>query len=185
MNATVASGILLALGTVDLGVLNLILAPRLSRASTAVVVNEVPVAPDPPAREARALASGPGTLIAAASIETATPPARAIPDVEFAFDSTSIDRLAAVHDLRRLAQELGADPGRQILLRGHSDPLGAPLHNLELSRRRAAAIKDYLVIRGAAPSSIAVVAIGPSELADPLQTPAAWARDRRVEILWR
>jgi outer membrane protein OmpA-like peptidoglycan-associated protein len=182
MNIRVLSGILLTLGIADLTVLNVILAPRLA---SAAVATEAPrgecVASVSPAPDTRA-------LILTASIPTvprATPPARAMPDVVFAFDSTHLERLPAIHDLRRLARELRDHPGRQLLLRGHSDPLGFADQNVELSQRRAAAVKDYLVLRGAPADRITVEAVGPAEPADPLQTPAAWARDRRVEILWR
>jgi outer membrane protein OmpA-like peptidoglycan-associated protein len=193
MFARVASGILLALGIADLGVLNLTLAPRLSSASAAATAAERPcVAREtPPACDAPVGAAATGAVIWAASRTEAPPPARAsqagraMPDVAFAFDSTRLEHLPAIHDLRRLAQELRLHPGRRLLLRGHSDPLGLPEQNLDLSRRRAAAVKDYLVIRGAPADRIEIEGLGRSEPADPLQTPAAWARDRRVEILWR
>jgi OOP family OmpA-OmpF porin len=183
MNARALSGILLTLGIVDLGVLNVLLAPRLARAGIAV---EAPyrecVALEDPAPDHRA-------LIQAASIE-ATPPAtaaavRAMPDIVFAFDSTQLEHLGAIHDLRRLARELRDHPNRKLILRGHSDPLGFPLQNIELSQRRASAVRDYLVMRGAPTDRIAIEGVGPNEPADMHQTPAAWARDRRVEVLWR
>jgi outer membrane protein OmpA-like peptidoglycan-associated protein len=191
MNARVVSGVLVMLGIVDLTVLNMVLVPRLASASTAITIEATPscerVAPEPPAREA----PGSRAVILAASIGAApaarevAPPAHAMPDIEFAFDGTGLEHLPAIHDLRRLARALRDNPGRRLLLRGHSDPLGFPLQNLALSERRAAAVRDYLVLRGAPADRIDVEGIGPNEPKDPLQTPGAWARDRRVEILWR
>jgi outer membrane protein OmpA-like peptidoglycan-associated protein len=190
MNARALSGILLALGMVDLGVLNVLLAPRLAGAAIAA---EAPhgkcVAQEAPAR-APVEATDASANIWAASIGAApttrdAPPARALPDIAFAFDSTRLEHLGAIQDLRRLARELRDHPDRQLLLRGHSDPAGFPQQNIELSKRRAAAVKDYLVIRGAPADRISIEGVGPNEPADRLQTPAAWARDRRVEILWR
>jgi outer membrane protein OmpA-like peptidoglycan-associated protein len=185
MNARALSGILLALGAADMVVLNVILAPRFA---SAAVTTEAPrsdcvAAAAPPAPDARALSRA--ASIGTASNTRAALPARAMPDVAFAFDSTRLEHLPAIHDLRRLARELRDHPDRQLLLRGHSDPLGFAMQNLDLSQRRAEAVKDYLVIRGAPADRIAVEAAPPTEPADPLQTPAAWARARRVEILWR
>jgi outer membrane protein OmpA-like peptidoglycan-associated protein len=188
MFARVVSGILLSLGVADLGALNLVLAPRLAAASAdAALAAAAParpcVPPELPAREARA--GAPDAVVWAASLAAAPAARPAMPDVTFAFDSTGLDHLPAIHDLRRMAQELGEHPGRRLLLRGHSDPLGFADQNLDLSRRRADAVKDYLVLRGAPADRIAVEGLGPSEPADPLRTPAARARDRRVEILWK
>jgi peptidoglycan-associated lipoprotein len=199
MYARVVSGILLALGTADLGVLNLVLAPRLQSTSAAVEAGAEWVAERPPAWEAhgeecarvqvtRADTSSDvwaGSTTVTAGTRTATAPVHATTDVTFAFDSTRLEHLETIHHLRRLARELAESPGRSLVLRGHSDPLGVPSHNVELSERRAQAVRDYLVLRGAPADRITVEAIGSNEPADPLQTPSAWAKDRRVEVLWR
>jgi peptidoglycan-associated lipoprotein len=192
--ARIASSILLALGTADLCVLNLVLAPRLLRTGAAIAVEaprhegaargrtDLPARDEAPDGRALILATSLGASPTAAND---APPARAMPDVGFAPDSTRLDHLPAIHALRRLALELRADPGRQILLRGHADARGAPGHNLELSRQRAAAVREYLVIRGAPADRLVVEAVGSAEPADTHEEPAAWARDRRVELLWR
>jgi outer membrane protein OmpA-like peptidoglycan-associated protein len=191
--ARIASSILLALGTADLVVLNLVLAPRLHRTGAAIA--EAPRREDP-ARgrtdlQARDEAPDGRALILATSLGASptaandAPPARAMPDVGFAPDSARLDHLPAIHALRRLAQQLRADPDRQILLRGHADARGAPEHNLDLSRQRAEAVREYLVIRGAPADRLVVEAVGSAEPADPHEEPATWARDRRVELLWR
>jgi outer membrane protein OmpA-like peptidoglycan-associated protein len=197
MNARIASGILLALGTLDLGVLNLHLVPRLEeQGATAMLDPEAhagltaaPAAPKAP--HAMIPEAADVRVDRWASLETAAPPkaerplGRATTDVVFAFDSTRLEHLAAIHDLRRLARELADHPDRRLQLRGHADPLGIPDQNVTLSQRRAEAVRDYLVFRGAPADRISVEGIGSNEPADPHQVPSAWAKDRRVEVLWR
>jgi outer membrane protein OmpA-like peptidoglycan-associated protein len=203
MNTRVTARVLFALGIVDLVVLNVMLAPRLENERRAIVadtttreyaaaVTTVPVAA---VAVERAPATAPGAqhaiwadTVAPAPATPAQPtpaPERAMENVAFGFDSTDILRLDAVYALRRLARDIAASPSRHVLLRGHSDPVGIPEQNLELSRRRAEAVRDYLVSRGAPAERITVEAMGPNEPADPSPTPAAWAKDRRVEVLWR
>jgi peptidoglycan-associated lipoprotein len=203
MHARIASIVLLSLGTLDMAGLNLLLAHRLagmSAPSAATTPGSERFTPEPearevsaplpePAREADGTRADARSEAQAASMRSSTAGAAqtapAASDIEFAPDSVRIERLTAFRDLRRVIRELADDPGRRLLLRGHSDPLGAPVYNLDLAERRAAAVKRYLVQRGAPADRIAVEAVGDAEPADPRHTPAAWARDRRVEVLWR
>jgi outer membrane protein OmpA-like peptidoglycan-associated protein len=197
MHARFASGLFLALGFADLAVLDLILAPRLAaeqeaRAATAraAVAASTPTpkaaankeAP-PPAAEPLAAAPKPAPAPRAAAPGAEAPPP--IPDVLFAIESESVTSLPAILRLERVAVELRTHPGRRLLLRGHADRLGSPAHNLMLSRHRAEAVRRILVVRGAPADRITVEAAGDSEPADPDSTPTAWAKNRRVQILWR
>jgi outer membrane protein OmpA-like peptidoglycan-associated protein len=195
MHTKLASVLMLSLGTADLAALDLVLAPRLVSRSAASapaaqgresMLPRIVSLPDSseidtvPARGA----------VWAASIRLDSPaaaalPARAAPDVEFARDSILIERVAALRDLGRVTRELLDDPDRRLLIRGHADPVGVPAYNLTLGRRRAEAVQRYLVKRGAPADRIAVEAVGATEPADPRPTPAGWARDRRVELVWR
>lgn len=101
--------------------------------------------------------------------------------VQFAFDSAIIlpaaraqlDALAA--GIQRLP------PERQVLIEGHTDASGSPEYNLQLSWRRAAAVKDYLVQgAGIDPRRLRTVGAGedrPIEDSDPYA-----GRNRRVEF---
>ena len=111
---------------------------------------------------------------------------RAASDIEFAHDSVRIGRPSA------FPRSPAGDPGARgrsgpaaSSLRGHSDPVGVPAHNIDLAERRALVVKRYLVRRGAPADRIAVEAVGAADPADPRHTIAAWARNRRVEVLWR
>jgi outer membrane protein OmpA-like peptidoglycan-associated protein len=202
MHAKVASTVLLALGAADLTTLNLLLVPHLRDGIAAPIV-AAEQRDDPqlvPRREPARAADRPGdderAAVSAASSNLAprapARPERAAADIRFGFDSVRIEQRPAFDDLRRVLQELSEDPRRALLIRGHSDPLGTPAHNLDLSRRRAAAVRQYLVWRGASPDRITIEALGDAEPAEGAgdggparRGPAAWARDRRVELLWR
>jgi len=65
--------------------------------------------------------------------------------VQFEFDSADIVP-AARDQLEALAQGIKLlPPGRRVVIEGHTDASGSDEYNLQLSRRRAAAVKDYLV----------------------------------------
>lgn len=50
--------------------------------------------------------------------------------------------------------------GSQVVVTGHADRLGPAPYNLDLSRRRAEAARDYLVKKGMDPRLITIVAMG-------------------------
>ncbi|MGF7153688.1 OmpA family protein [Novosphingobium gossypii] len=78
--------------------------------------------------------------------------------------------------------------GGPIVLRGHSDSRGSDRDNLAASRRRAEAVRDYLVEKGVAPGRITVIAMGegspavPNRKPDGTEDPEGQAKNRRVEI---
>jgi OOP family OmpA-OmpF porin len=70
--------------------------------------------------------------------------------------------------------------GRVVLIEGHADASGTPEVNRSLSERRAAAVKSYLVGKGANPEMLEVVGRGadaPKDRQNPLSP-----ENRRVEI---
>lgn len=79
--------------------------------------------------------------------------------------------------------------GGAITLRGHSDSPGNDRANLLASRRRAEAVRDYLVEKGIAGDRITVVALGettpivPNARPDGSDDPEARAKNRRVEVV--
>jgi OmpA-OmpF porin, OOP family len=70
--------------------------------------------------------------------------------------------------------------GKVVRVEGHADASGAAALNLNLSQRRAEAVRDYLVELGAEPAMIAPVGVGsnaPKNAKDPFAP-----ENRRVEI---
>src|SRR5664279_2977476 len=70
--------------------------------------------------------------------------------------------------------------GRQVSVVGHADASGTAEANLQLSVRRAEAVKEYLVQKGAEPGMLVVVGQGSKDPVNP-GNPLG-AENRRVEI---
>jgi OOP family OmpA-OmpF porin len=70
--------------------------------------------------------------------------------------------------------------GSEVRIVGHADASGTPEVNQQLSVKRAEAVKDYLVQKGADPSMLVIVGLGSKDLANPANPTAA--ENRRVEI---
>jgi outer membrane protein OmpA-like peptidoglycan-associated protein len=87
--------------------------------------------------------------------------------------------------LEGVVQKLKANPSLKVHVRGHSDQMGSREHNLELSRRRAASVENFLHGNGISGSRITTEAMGGRKPVDPNNTPEAWAKNRRVEVEWR
>lgn len=101
--------------------------------------------------------------------------------VRFAFDSANI-LPAARAQLDALADGIKLlEPGRIVTVEGHTDAVGSDAYNLELSRTRARAVRDYLVQRhGIDATRLKTVGFGegrPVEDADPFA-----AVNRRVQF---
>jgi outer membrane protein OmpA-like peptidoglycan-associated protein len=63
---------------------------------------------------------------------------------------------------------------------GHTDAAGSPGYNLNLSQRRAASVKSYLVDQGVDPSRLRTLGRGASQLYNPRQPYSG--ENRRVEV---
>jgi outer membrane protein OmpA-like peptidoglycan-associated protein len=70
----------------------------------------------------------------------------------------------------------------RVELRGHSDRSGPEWANRRASRRRAEAVRDWLVERGIPRRSIDVLADGESRMIVPTEDGVREAQNRRVEI---
>lgn len=71
----------------------------------------------------------------------------------------------------------------KVTLEGHADERGTEEYNLQLSNRRAASVKRYLVDLGAAGTDLDTLGYGENRPVDPSSTEAAWAKNRRVELI--
>ena len=72
--------------------------------------------------------------------------------------------------------------GVAVIIEGHADPRGGEEYNLELSQRRAAVVRDYLVAQlGNDPKQFEIVGFGQTRLMDP-KNPTANV-NRRVEFV--
>ncbi|HEX9957420.1 MAG TPA: OmpA family protein, partial [Fibrella sp.] len=86
-------------------------------------------------------------------------------------------------ELERLAEFLKTNPTTQIEIAGHTDDRGDPAANLELSRKRAQTVVDYLARTGVAPARLKAIGYGKTRPAVKGITEEARQRNRRIE--WR
>ena len=119
---------------------------------------------------------------------------RFVVPTDILFDSGSADlTLAAQDSLHKLAQtlnevtaEIPSNIDWVLRIDGHTDK--RPIHtaqfpsNWELSTARAVAIVKYLVVQGIPANRLSANGFGQFQPIDPADTPAAFAKNRRIEI---
>ena len=104
-----------------------------------------------------------------------------LPDVTFAVDSTAISpQMRAVLD--DVAASMVQYPQSLIDVMGHTDSTGSDSYNIDLSRRRAESVANYLTSRGVARTRIETVGYGEQYPIADNSTDAGRAQNRRVEI---
>jgi outer membrane protein OmpA-like peptidoglycan-associated protein len=101
--------------------------------------------------------------------------------IEFDFDRAELrpenrELLARIAGVLMTAEDFG------IQVFGHTDDVGSVGYNQQLSERRAAAVRDYLVEAGVDPEVIRSVGFGKSSPLVEGSDPASRQRNRRVEI---
>lgn len=101
----------------------------------------------------------------------------------FSFNSDVI-REESEPTLKEIAEVLRRHPDWRLKVNGHTDGIGTDQYNLDLSRRRAAAVKDALVRRyGVDAARLATQGFGRSQPKDTNETLEGRARNRRVELV--
>jgi outer membrane protein OmpA-like peptidoglycan-associated protein len=85
--------------------------------------------------------------------------------------------------LDQVVEFLGRYPKTEILVRGHTDSTGSEVHNLELSRSRAEAVKRYLTDKGIGAARIRTEGKGAEQPIAPNSTQEGKAANRRVEFV--
>jgi outer membrane protein OmpA-like peptidoglycan-associated protein len=99
------------------------------------------------------------------------------------FDSGSaVVRPGLYSEIDRVAGVMRQYPDTLIRVEGHTDSRGADDYNMELSQRRANAVKNLLVERGIAANRIEVVGFGKTMPVAGNETEAGRQKNRRVEI---
>lgn len=104
--------------------------------------------------------------------------------ISFATASASIEpRLYPTLD--KIAGTLNEYPASTITITGHTDSVGDANYNVDLSRRRAAAVADYLAQRNVQRNRMMVEGRGEMEPVADNATDAGRAQNRRVEMVVR
>jgi peptidoglycan-associated lipoprotein len=79
--------------------------------------------------------------------------------------------------------KLASNPNAKVMLEGHTDPRGSREYNIGLGERRAKAIGEVMVAKGASQSQIRVVSYGAEKLASKGHTESDYQQDRRGVIV--
>jgi peptidoglycan-associated lipoprotein len=103
--------------------------------------------------------------------------------VYFDFDSAEI-KGAGTDVVAAHAKYLGAHPAIRVRLEGHTDERGSREYNIGLGERRAQSVRRALLLQGATDAQISTVSYGEERPAAPGHDEAAWAKNRRVEIVY-
>lgn len=105
-------------------------------------------------------------------------------DVMFRTASADVDASVAAQ-LAELGKLLAAHSQLEVQLNGFADPRGNPEKNLELSLRRADAVREALIKGGAAPEQIRLAAHGADLTTAAKDDLEAYAWERRVSLAIR
>jgi outer membrane protein OmpA-like peptidoglycan-associated protein len=89
----------------------------------------------------------------------------------------------AASTMDRLAQFMRDYGERQVMIEGHTDSRGEDAYNIDLSQRRAAAVRDALLERNIEPQRIRIVGLGEAYPVASNDTQAGMQQNRRVEIV--
>lgn len=104
-----------------------------------------------------------------------------LPDVTFAVDSTVISpAMRAVLD--DVAASMLQYPSSLVDVMGHTDSTGSDTYNLDLSRRRAESVANYLVSRGVSRARLETIGYGEQYPVADNTTVSGRSANRRVEI---
>jgi outer membrane protein OmpA-like peptidoglycan-associated protein len=89
----------------------------------------------------------------------------------------------AANTIDRLAQFMSDYGERQVMIEGHTDSRGEEEYNIDLSARRAMAVRAALLERSIEPQRIRTVGLGESYPVASNDTPGGMQQNRRVEIV--
>ena len=101
--------------------------------------------------------------------------------VKFATNQSNLNSSSKM-TLDKLVGIMNKYPGTEVLVAGHTDDTGAAAYNMELSKKRAMSVLDYLVVDGIDRDRIAMTYSGETDPRSSNATPEGRAENRRVEI---
>lgn len=102
--------------------------------------------------------------------------------VLFEFDKALL-KPGALRGLSPLVAFLKENPERKIVLEGHTDSVGSESYNIDLSRQRAEAVREFLVQNGVEAKNISARGLGEAYPVASNNTEAGRLQNRRVEII--
>jgi peptidoglycan-associated lipoprotein len=115
-------------------------------------------------------------------IAAITPPAAALKDIYYQFDSVDL-ATEAQEALKKNAEWLKANPAVRVEVEGHCDDVGSAEYNLALGAKRAQTAKDFLVSQGIAESRLVTISYGKEAPACFEQSEECRVQNRRARFV--
>jgi outer membrane protein OmpA-like peptidoglycan-associated protein len=103
-------------------------------------------------------------------------------DVLFEFDKANL-KAGAERSLAPVTEFLRENPKRTITIEGYTDSIGSDTYNMELSRRRADAVRDIFIQGGISAERITTRGLGEEYPVASNDTQAGRQQNRRVQII--
>ncbi|MFO1311002.1 MAG: peptidoglycan-associated lipoprotein Pal [Burkholderiales bacterium] len=103
--------------------------------------------------------------------------------VYFEFDSFTVsDQYKPIVEAH--AKYLQANKNARVSLQGHADERGSREYNIALGQKRADAVKRMMTVMGVQETIVETVSFGEEKPRNPGHDEAAWAENRRVDIIY-
>lgn len=103
--------------------------------------------------------------------------------IYFEFDKADVDE-ASKALLVEHGSYMADNPGLDVRLEGHADERGSREYNIGLGERRAQAVRQILLLRGASSDQLNTVSYGEERPAVLGSDDEAWSLNRRVELVY-
>lgn len=101
--------------------------------------------------------------------------------VYFDYDKSTV-KASERPKLEAVKKWLDENPGKRLMLAGHTDIRGTPEYNRGLGERRAQSVREYLIGLGANGSDLYTISYGLERLASQGTAEDDHAKNRRVEV---
>ncbi len=102
--------------------------------------------------------------------------------VDFLSGKTSLQQ-SSYDELDKLATLLKASPDHHIYIKGHTDDVGSASANQMISKKRADAVRDYLIQKGISKNRIKSAGLGESNPKFKNNSPENRLKNRRVDVM--
>ena len=86
-------------------------------------------------------------------------------------------------ELESMVNLLQANPTFKLSLEGHTDALGSEVYNVDLSKNRVNAVKDFLIMNGIKVDRIIIKHFGETQPKTSNDTPLGRQDNRRVDVM--
>jgi peptidoglycan-associated lipoprotein len=156
----------------------------LAACSSPVKLNDTPVVESTPAAVTPADPRQVSTVSTASSDPLNDPQGvLALRSVYFDFDSYAV-RSSETSVVKNHSQYLNNNKQRKILIQGNTDDRGGAEYNLALGQKRAEAVRKSMTLLGVPESQMEAVSLGKEKPKAQGSNEAAWAENRRADIVY-